>query len=428
MIQRVIFLLTFLSGSLVGFSQPANNACNDAIELCPGEIISGSNIGANKTLCPSCEDDFNFCFTTDNTVWYSFTTNSSGGDVQIDVTNLVFEANAGQDIELQAVIVEASVPCNASSYTQIGNCVNNAIGNFTLNAVGLTPNTQYMVVIDGDNNGAGVTLPAEASFDISISGTGVVRTTPTIDIFQSSDTICANESVFFTAQLNNCPDSGMYYWYINNNLVATTIDSFFTTTALQNGDIMTVENSCFSSCPVTVSQSGSSMTVYYVLVDAGPDVTIGPGEQVSVFGQTSAPSHSWEPPYLFVNPSSLNTFCFPEETITISLTATQNGCTAVDYLTITVNEGLNIPNTISPNGDGINEEWEIIGIEKYPNNVVSIFDRWGQLVFQTSGYSKNKMWDGKARSKGVTESVYFYVLDLNNDGQDVRKGTITVIY
>ena len=428
MVGRVIFLLTFLVGSSISLSQPLNNSCSNAAVLCPGVLISGSNIGANKTFCPSCEDDFNFCFGTDNTIWYSFTTNAVGGAVQVDVSNLVFQANPGQDFELQATILEATVPCNSSSYTQIGNCVNNATGNFTLNAAGLAPNTQYMIVIDGDNNGAGITLPAEASFDIVINGPGVDRTLPSISISQSASSICANEAVFFAAQLSNCPDSGNYLWYINGVLVATTTDSVFITTGIQNGDIVTVENSCYSQCPVIVSQAGTAIQVTTVNVDAGPDVTISLGGQVSVFGQTTALTHLWEPTYLFVNPTALNTFCFPEQTITVSFSATENGCTAIDYLTITVLEDLDIPNTISPNGDNLNDTWEIEGIEMYPNNVVTIFDRWGQRVFQTSGYSKSKMWDGKIGTRGVTESVYFFVLDLYNDGSDVRKGTITVIY
>lgn len=428
MVRRVIFLLTFLAGSSISLSQPINNSCNNAISLCPGVIITGTNVGADKTFCPNCEDDFTFCFTADNTVWYSFTTNNTGGDVQVDVNNLTFQNNPGQDSELQATILEATVPCNSSSYTQIGNCVNNAVGNFTLNAIGLAPNTTYLIVIDGDNNGAGITVPAEATFDISINGPGVDRAPPSISLIQNTDSICANEAMFFSAELNNCPDSGNYLWYINGVLAATTIDSFFITSAIQNGDVVTVENSCYSQCPVIVNQSGSPIQVTTIIVEAGTDVTIPAGSQVSVFGQTSASVHLWEPSYLFVNPAALNTFCFPEETITISFTATENGCTAIDYLTITVTEQLEIPNTISPNGDNINDSWEIIGIEKYPNNVVNIFDRWGQRIFQASGYSKSKMWDGKAGNRGVTESVYFYVLDLFNDGADVRKGTITVIY
>ncbi|OFZ11785.1 MAG: hypothetical protein A3D92_18390 [Bacteroidetes bacterium RIFCSPHIGHO2_02_FULL_44_7] len=169
------------------------------------------------------------------------------------------------------------------------------------------------------------------------------------------------------------------------------------------------------------------VSVYSFNVDAGEDFTIAPGETAALNGQTSAPSFSWSPTYLFSDPYALSTFCVPEQTITVTLSATDNGCTLSDFLTITVISDLDIPNTFSPNGDQINESWIIQGIELYPNNAVNIYDRWGQQVFQTTGYSKVKAWDGAVKSGRVSEGVYFYVIDLLNDGQEIIKGSITVI-
>ena len=86
-----------------------------------------------------------------------------------------------------------------------------------------------------------------------------------------------------------------------------------------------------------------------------------------------------------------------------------------------------IPGGFSPNGDGINDVFVIRGIQSYPGNRFTVFNRWGSKVFDQSDYQNN--WDGKS-SFGVMAGgeilpvgTYFYILDLNND-TEVLKGTI----
>ena len=425
--SSVIFLLMLLFVANHATSQETYNGCATALEVCPNTTFSVNNIDANVTFCPGCEDDFNFCFTTQNSIWFTFTTNPLGGDVTVSFSNLVFEINPGQDNELQAVILEAPTPCSSASYAQVGNCVSNGTAPFTLNALALAPNTTYYIVIDGDNNGAGITSAAECSFDLTISGTAVNRPTPGISLTPSSTSICLNEVVFFEATLTDCPDSLNYNWFINGDLVAVSDTNTYSTSELQDGDILSVENSCYSDCIEIVSDASTPFNVYSFNIDAGVDQTVLPETTVSINGITSAPDHNWEPTYLFSNPSLLSTFVEITETITLTLTATENGCTLSDQLTIFISDELFIPNMFSPNGDDVNEFWIIEGIEAYPDNTLRIYDRWGQEVFQSTGYNLKKAWDGKLRSGVITEGVFFYVLQLNNGGDEVLKGSITVI-
>lgn len=80
----------------------------------------------------------------------------------------------------------------------------------------------------------------------------------------------------------------------------------------------------------------------------------------------------------------------------------------------------------TPNGDGQNDRWIIEGIESFPNSTLSIFDRWGQLVFETTGYSNN--WEG-TRSDGSTLPLgaYFFILRLGDNTNTPIKGTLTLI-
>ena len=296
----VLFCAFFVSGQLLA-QEPYNN-CVNAVEICPNTAYTLNNIGANVTFCPGCEDDFIYCFTPQNSIWLSFTTNATGGDVQLDFSNLIFEISAGQDTELQATIIQAVAPCDATTYTQLGNCLSNESGNFSLMAFGLIPLTTYYVVIDGDNTGVGITEPAECTFDVMISGAGINRAASTISIDPSTTTVCLSETATFTASTTDCPDTGNYEWFINGVLVATTTDPNFQTSALTQGDIVTVQTSCYLICPEIVSDASDPITVISFPIDAGPDQTIIPGESAILGGVTSASIFQWTPTFNVSNP------------------------------------------------------------------------------------------------------------------------------
>jgi gliding motility-associated-like protein len=83
-------------------------------------------------------------------------------------------------------------------------------------------------------------------------------------------------------------------------------------------------------------------------------------------------------------------------------------------------------NIISPNGDGINDYFEIPGINVYdednaeiPSAAIDIFNRWGQTIFTADRYQNN--WD----ANGIVDGVYYYVLYLSNG--KIIKGDLTLI-
>lgn len=81
-----------------------------------------------------------------------------------------------------------------------------------------------------------------------------------------------------------------------------------------------------------------------------------------------------------------------------------------------------VPQAFSPNGDGINDQFTIPGIEGYPGNKITIFNRWGGTMFQASGYdNRSVVWDGTSVDgtyAGTAPSgTYFFVLDLGNGAE-----------
>lgn len=109
-----------------------------------------------------------------------------------------------------------------------------------------------------------------------------------------------------------------------------------------------------------------------------------------------------------------------------------NGCfdstsVWIEINNITTDISTLIPNVISPNGDGYNDTWKLSFIEiMYPNAEVFIFNAWGQLLFESKGYTEP--WDATFKGKEVPDGNYFYVINLNNgDGEALYKGALMVL-
>ncbi|WP_300666827.1 gliding motility-associated C-terminal domain-containing protein [Fluviicola sp.] len=421
-----VLLISFLS-AIEGFSQLPNDACATATPLCPNVTTSGSNIGATATTCPSCEDNFTFCFSGTNSVWYQFTTNVTGGTVNFNISNLLFNVQANRGTQLQAAIVQAIVPCDAATYTLVSNCGAGSATAFTLSAAALPANTTYYLVVNGAKNG-GATLPAEATFDLVGFGPGFDRPPPAIAIGGPTTTICPQTPASFTTYLTNCTDTSDFYWSVNGVLRAVTQGSLWLTSELQNGDVVSVVCSCFDICPDTLTFSYPAVSVDPLIVDAGPDQTIQAGASVQLVGVSNGTDFMWNPTQTLNTPYSISTYATPDETTVYTLTAMNANCSLSDELTVFVSNNLNIPGSFSPNGDGHNDKWVIEGIDFYPDAQVVIYDRWGQKVAEIAGYSLTKAWDGTNKGKPVSDGVFFYSLDLrqNNDTKPL-KGSITVI-
>ena len=81
-------------------------------------------------------------------------------------------------------------------------------------------------------------------------------------------------------------------------------------------------------------------------------------------------------------------------------------------------------NGFSPDGDGKNDKWLIRNIDLFPDNELTVFNRWGDEIFKSTGYNSTNAWDGSNMNQGT----YFYVLKVNiNSEQKLYKGFITIL-
>ena len=87
---------------------------------------------------------------------------------------------------------------------------------------------------------------------------------------------------------------------------------------------------------------------------------------------------------------------------------------------------LQIPSLFSPNGDGQNDVWQIGGIEDYPNATINVYNRWGQLVFNSNGNYFGNEWDGTHNGTPLPFAVYYYVIDPINENIKTYHGGVTI--
>ena len=85
-------------------------------------------------------------------------------------------------------------------------------------------------------------------------------------------------------------------------------------------------------------------------------------------------------------------------------------------------DDLLVYNGLSPNGDGVNEEFTVLGLGQYPRHEISIFDREGRLVTQMRDYAND--WRGDVSGVPLPEGTYFYVIDLGNG--EARSGYLQI--
>ncbi|CAM3092669.1 hypothetical protein DRF59_13905 [Chryseobacterium flavum] len=74
----------------------------------------------------------------------------------------------------------------------------------------------------------------------------------------------------------------------------------------------------------------------------------------------------------------------------------------------------NIPNAITPNGDGTNDVWRIAGLENYPGTEVYLYDRKGFIVFKETVSKKPFQWDGKYNSQPLATGNYWYTIKVSD--------------
>jgi len=180
--------------------------------------------------------------------------------------------------------------------------------------------------------------------------------------------------------------------------------------------------SCLRSDTATVL-AGGGLSISEEVMDATcPDKADG-AIVTAVSGGTEPYNYSWDNGATTASLVNINAGIY-------SLTVTDiNDCSGSDTIIVSVSgttecDTVVIYDVFSPNGDGVNDEWEIKDLPA--ENELQIFNRWGNVVFEAKPY--NNDWDGTSRNDELLPTAtYFYILKLNDSNQSTYSGNVTLI-
>ncbi|MBN8697608.1 MAG: gliding motility-associated C-terminal domain-containing protein [Bacteroidetes bacterium] len=261
----------------------------------------------------------------------------------------------------------------------------------------------------------------------SIADTIVLLPNQTVLANAGNDTtFCESGSITLNATSTNGVN---FQWFElpGNTSVGNTSTVSITPISGNSSYYVVVDNGAGCSINDTINLTSNPLPS----VNAGADATIVVGTSIGIGGSpttnATGATITWTPTTTLNNSSIANPTATPSTTTTYTVVVTSaQGCSTSDSVTITVRPTIIFPDGISPNGDGANDTWIIDGIELFPNCNVEVYNRWGELLFQSPGYKEN--WDGTYKGQPLPVGTYYYVIDLGDPlFPDAYTGPITIM-
>ncbi len=162
--------------------------------------------------------------------------------------------------------------------------------------------------------------------------------------------------------------------------------------------------------------------------NAGPDKILLKGQSVVLEGAVggSNVSFSWTPVTYLNNPSLVQPIATPFNDMLYSLEVrSPANCGVVsDNVFVKVYNDIYVPSAFSPNNDRLNDTWRIEAMVAVPNAKLTVYNRYGTIIFETTG--NNREWDGSYKGKALPAGSYVYMIDLKN-GRPIKKGTVMIL-
>lgn len=341
----------------------------------------------------------------------------TNGDYTITVTD-----NNGCTDTYTATLVQPgalTVTCSPGSVS----CYGDADGTATATPSGGT--APFLYNWSNGGNSAIVTGLAVGSYTVTVTDSHNCTATGTTIVSQPSPIIISDSLVHITCYglsdgyigltLTGGNEPFTYQWSNGNSLAylhPAQAGTYFVT--------ITDNNGCAVSDTFTLIQPGA----------INLNITSGMGSDHYGYANATATGGSGSLSYLWstgsIQPSvnGLNTGSY-------YLTVTdQAGCYTVD--TVVIDIPVIIPNAISPNADGKNDDFEILGVGGFSEVTIEIFTRWGKKIFYFSGtgpeYAQpSNRWDGSHNGKKLPMGAYQYIIHLKGYS-DPFTGQVLLVY
>ena len=355
--------------------------------------------------------------------------------VEDDVDPVIVDCQGDTTLTITAVNCEIALP----DYTALVSATDNCTGTITYTqspAAGTTVSTTdgSLTVTVTASDAAG--NQATCSFEVTIVD-NVPQSNAGAD---NSTTVCSTGTLNLTTLLSGTAQSGGV-WSVSatgNNpggqfsgstlnlqgLSGTYVFEYITGDCKADTAIITVQ---VDNANGTSSGTPISSDAFCAKDNAQIDLNTLLANETS--GGIWTTTNSVATPHLNTN-GTLDISPLPTGFYTFSYTVSNGACgnTSTD-VSIEVNcKAFDIPNYVTANGDGVDDVFVIEGIENYPDNELTIYNRWGNVVFHTTNYQND--WGGRSTSKlnvggdELPTGTYYYVLDTQSELHGVKTGFI----
>ncbi len=118
---------------------------------------------------------------------------------------------------------------------------------------------------------------------------------------------------------------------------------------------------------------------------------------------------------------------YDQDTTVYKLLVSNGVCWDSSEVRVVIDYNIFIPNVFTPNGDGTYDTWWIKNIDQFPNNKVTVYNRWGNIVYDEAGYdNETVVWLGEKDGESLPFGTYYYIVDLGN-GADPFSGYVSII-
>lgn len=438
-----------------------NDLALDDITFRPcGPLLTPVIVGMNTTSASFCEGTatsytFNCSvsggFNNPVFLWQRRVNNGSWTDIplaNLNTLNVTFVTTTTPGIyQFRLVVAEAgnmgSPQCRIASQpitiTVNANPVTTAVNNgpvcegttVTLTATG---GTQYAWTGPNAFTGSGSPLPI-TNIQLNQAGKYYVTVTNAAGcIHKDSTTILINPAPLATTTFTNafvCEGDSIqliagggssYQWIPVTGLSNANIPDPKASPAITTAYSVIVANqfSCKDTATVTLN------VVTMPVVNAGPDKIMLKGRSIQLAATVSGSvnTYAWSPATYINDIYSLQPVINPPADARYILKAdSPAGCGSVsDTMFVKVYNDLFIPNAFSPNGDGLNDTWNIPALRAYPSFELFVYNRWGQLLFHTK--DNPLPWDGTYKKSPCPNGAYSYFIKTKNE---LFQGTVIII-
>jgi gliding motility-associated-like protein len=405
-------------------------------------------------------------------LWYTDSTGGSGTSTLVpqtvtagDTSYFVSQTIGGCESPRAGILViinPSVVPDVTITSTNTNVCQGTLISfSAIVNNAGTNPGTQWLLngnPIPGETslNYSSSALTSNYSVSFQVNSTAICanptqvtsnvislnimqNAIPSVSIVAEPEIVCEGKPVTITATAQFGGSSPRFIFRLNGVTVQDSIINTYTSSVLQNGDVVSVILSSNYQC-ISGSNTVSS-NVITIEIASPPIVQATSAQDTIINGQstlltgTIIPSttnalYMWEPATYLVCEVCESTSATPTVSTTYLLTVSDvnTGCVGYDTVNVIVTNEFNIfvPTAFSPNLDGTNDDLFVhgTGIKTF---TLDVFDRWGMKIFTTSDQKVG--WNGTHKDKPVVAGVYTYYLQFEKfDGSlGELKGNITLI-